>query len=139
MTVLSKVLFGSLRITSIDKPAEAQARSSTAADLFGLGLGGTDRRELLRCAAPSVRNVTAPCSTLRLDPLIGNIHSFEALEHTAVFDVLTPPYNDRAGRSCHYYEVAGDNEPNAVQLREIDWPDSLRVVNRPYVGPHVAL
>ena len=35
----------------------------------------------------------------------GNIHQFDALQDTAIFDVLSPPYDDLAGRSCHYYEL----------------------------------
>ena len=132
MSVLSKLLFGSLRVTAYDMPdAPPPARS-----LFGR-LGGKERT--LACAGPpSVRTVSAPCETLRLDPVAGNIHSFRALEHTAIFDVLTPPYNDFDGRSCHYYEEAGPaSGDGVVSLREVPWPSSLRVVNRPFGGPAV--
>ena len=49
--------------------------------------------------------VSAPCSTLQLEAVKGNIHQFDALQDTAIFDVLSPPYDDLAGRSCHYYEL----------------------------------
>ena len=97
------------------------------------GFGGGDGR-LLRCEPPSVREVAAPCATLRLDSVRGNIHAFEALEHTAIFDVLAPPYSDRDGRSCHYYEADAGHV-----LREVPWPAELRVVNRPYEGEQVGL
>ena len=90
----------------------------------------------MTCAPALQHTVTAPCAPLRLDPIDGNIHSFEALEHTAIFDILAPPYSDRDGRSCHYYEVAADGE--AIELREVPWPDSLVVVNRPYSGEAVS-
>jgi hypothetical protein len=140
MTVLSKLLFGSLRVVSYDMPSAAGAATPNnpfQALLRGSG-GGVSRR--LLCDAPSRREVCAPCPTLRLDAVGGNIHSFEALEHTAIFDVLTPPYSDFEGRSCHYYEVdeAGVLESGVHKLREVPWPESLRVVNRPYDGAPVA-
>ena len=70
-----------------------------------------------------------------------------ALEATAIFDVLTPPYDSASGRSCHYYEeVLGGTTTTTtttgsggfVELREVPWPDSLNVVNRPYAGEPVA-
>ena len=120
MTVLSKLLFGSLRVVSYDMPASR--------------LGATQRH--LLCAPATSRTVDAPCSTLRLDAEQGNIHAFEALSHTAIFDVLTPPYNDREGRSCHYY-VEEESGRDGALLREVPWPDSLKIVNRPYEGEPV--
>ena len=68
MSVLSKLLFGSLRVTAYDMPdAPPPARS-----LFGR-LGGKERT--LACAGPpSVRTVSAPCETLRLDPGFTRAH-----------------------------------------------------------------
>ena len=128
MTVLSKLLFGSLRVTSYDVPDDAPPPPKPS--LFGTAFGAP---RLLRCAAPRVRAVAAPCATLRLDAVRGNIHAFEATAHTAIFDVLTPPYNDREGRTCHYYEVDGEADGTTL-LREVPWPDALRVVNRRYDG-----
>ena len=142
MTVLSKLLFGSLRVTSYDMPANGgpSERPSVFDTLRGFGGSGGDRR--LLCAPPTVRVVSAPCATLRLDAVEGNIHAFEALEHTAIFDVLTPPYDSAAGRACHYYEEVEVEEQGGgevVELLEVPWPDSLDVVNRPYAGERVAL
>ena len=55
------------------------------------------------------------------------------LDDTAIFDVLMPPYNDGAGRSCHYYLVERQEE-GQTELVEIGWPPSLRIVNRLYEG-----
>ena len=123
MSVLSKLLFGSLRVTSYDAPSDAPPPQRT---LFGFGGGET---RTLRCAAPTVREVAAPCTPLRLDAVRGNIHAFEALEHTAIFDVLAPPYSDRDGRSCHYYAASDEHV-----LTEVSWPADLSVVNRRYQG-----
>lgn len=134
MTVLSKLLFGRLRVTSYDMPADRPSPSKTSM-LNPFSRGRSAIR--FRCQPPRTTIVAAPCSTLRLDPLCGNIHEFEALEDTAIFDVLTPPYNDRAGRSCHYYSIAdasldGSDE---VELVEIPWPQGLSIVQCAYSGP----
>lgn len=151
MTVLSKVLFGKLKVTSFDRPLPSASPSPPPPKFGGpfTLFGGRGASQQLRCAAPARHTIVAPCPTLRLDPVRGNIHEFVAVEHTAIFDVLTPPYDDRSGRSCHYYEVEApgtvldaqplDAQPlDSVQLREIGWPPSLRVVNRPYRGPQVS-
>ena len=145
MAVLSKVLFGALRVTSYDMPERAPP--PVAASLFG----GRSAARRLRVGAPSTRTVAAPCAPIWLEPRAGNIHAFEALEHTAILNILTPPYDDAAGRSCHYYEVAGGSapggrrpapagEPSAeTELVEVPWPGWLRVENRPYEGVEVRL
>lgn len=133
MTVLSKLLFGALKVTSFDVPRDGPPPPPPS--LFGAAFR---EPRTLRLGAPTVRAVAAPCSTLRLDALRGNIHAFEATQHTAIFDVLTPPYSERDGRSCHYYEEE-PSEGTAEErlLREVPWPDSLRVVNRQYEGPAI--
>jgi len=66
---------------------------------------------------------------------------FDALQDTAIFDVLLPPYDDRAGRSCHYYaaEERADGEGGRCsELVEVGWPPNLHVVSREYLGPRVS-
>ncbi|KAL1529659.1 hypothetical protein AB1Y20_000600 [Prymnesium parvum] len=134
MTVLSKVLLGSLCVTSYDMPAAAPRTARSRFSFF-------TQPRVLHCASPTKTLVTAPCDTLRLEPLTGNIHQFEAVEDTAIFDLLAPPYNDRAGRSCHYYRVEAEREGGVSELVEIDWPPWLRIVTAPYegapCGPHM--
>lgn len=130
MTVLSKLLFGSIRVTSYDMPVDMQAASKPAFSLFGSPQPRASR--MLTVDSPSHATVSAPCATLRLDPNEGNIHQFDALQDTAIFDVLLPPYDDREGRSCHYYAVEGS------ELVEVGWPPNLAVVSREYLGPRVS-
>jgi cysteamine dioxygenase len=127
MTVLSKILFGEIRRVEMDKPSAKRPRRS----FFG-------RRAHLVCPPSRTSMLRAGMPTVRLDPLRGNIHSFEALNDTAIFDVLLPPYDDGAGRSCHYFEAAAERE-GSVELAEVPWPASLRVVSSSYPGPGCAV
>ena len=133
MTVLSKLIFGTLRVTAYDLPEAGAADSVPGlSSIFG---GAARRPRSLHVGAPEQSVVSAPCTTLRLDAHHRNIHQFEALQDTAIFDVLTPPYDDFAGRSCHYYEASADG----TELREVGWPPELRVVSSEYCGPRVVV
>ena len=75
---------------------------------------------------------------MRLDPIHGNIHEFSAIEDVAIFDILLPPYNDRAGRSCHYYSAKqADQEQGGIELVEVPWPNDLIVDSMTYRGPKI--
>ena len=145
MTVLSKLLFGRLRVTSYDAPppVPAEPRSAGLGAAWSRALRRAPSRRRLSARPPEVRTVAGgPASeVLRLEPLRGNLHCFEALEHTAIFDVLTPPYNHGADRPCRYYEVGerGAADSGEVELLEVGWPDSLSIVNLPYSGVRLRL
>jgi len=47
---------------------------------------------------------------LNLTPLRGNVHRFEALEDSVIFDVLTP-YYDQVTRFCNFYIEVDNNKP----------------------------
>ncbi|AQK47081.1 Plant cysteine oxidase 3 [Zea mays] len=89
MTVLSKILYGSMHVKSYDWIEPTVLASSQPARLAKLH---TD----------DVR--TAPCPTSILYPQSGgNLHCFTSVSSCAVLDVLAPPYNDDAGRICTYF------------------------------------
>uniref|UniRef100_A0A7S0LJF8 Cysteine dioxygenase n=1 Tax=Coccolithus braarudii TaxID=221442 RepID=A0A7S0LJF8_9EUKA len=134
MTVLSKLIFGALHVTSYDLP---EAASEPRPALFG-GLRPRQRQRRLRCAPAQRTVVAAPAATLKLDPVHGNLHAFRALNDTAVFDVLLPPYNDAAGRSCHYYAEVDEQrraDGHRVTLEEVSWPPTLKIASMQYEGP----
>ena len=48
----------------------------------------------------------APCDVLLASPTANNLHAFEAIQPAVLLDILAPPYEDEAGRSCTYYRYA---------------------------------
>lgn len=132
MTVLSKLLFGTLHVTSYDAGELIEGVDSAT----GRRLGKTREPRRMRCSQPSEHTVAAPAPTLRLDPVRGNVHEFVALSDVAIFDVLMPPYSDRSGRSCHYYAPSAGNA-GTVDLIEVGWPDELIVDSVAYCGPRI--
>ena len=123
MTVLSKILVGKLHVTSYDMPREPVL------------MGGSTK---LYCDMATEKIVSGETPTLQLDPVHGNLHKFEALEDTAIFDILTPPYDDGQGRSCHYYEASTTPIDGKFELTEImSPPPDLYIFTAPYDGPRV--
>ncbi|KAH9330468.1 hypothetical protein KI387_002576, partial [Taxus chinensis] len=92
MTVLSKLLYGSMHIRSYDciDPTDIQQ------------ISGPPQSRLAKTKIDTV--YTSPCETSILCPRTGgNIHSFTAVTSCAVLDVLAPPYSEKDGRHCTYY------------------------------------
>lgn len=94
MVVLSKLLYGSVRVRSydwVDDTAPTPPRS--AARKCGLARV---------VAADEVRR--APCEASVLFPRSGgNLHAFTAVTPCAILDVLTPPYSEEHGRPSTYF------------------------------------
>ncbi|KAI3463798.1 hypothetical protein Pfo_020461 [Paulownia fortunei] len=141
MTVLSKVLYGSLHVKAYDWVEPARIRK----------IEGTDH-SAVRLAKLAVDKVlTAPCSTSVLYPRSGgNLHCFTALTPCAVLDILAPPYNEFAGRRCSYYrdypcsslsteddESGIGKEEDYAWLAEVDTPDDLYMRPGTYTGPTI--
>ncbi|KAK6153511.1 hypothetical protein DH2020_013150 [Rehmannia glutinosa] len=141
MTVLSKVLYGSLHVKAYDWVEPARIRK----------IEGTDR-STVRLAKLAVDKVlTAPCSTSVLYPRSGgNLHCFTALTPCAVLDILAPPYNEFDGRRCSYYrdypcstlsaeddESGVGKEEEYAWLAEVDTPDDLYMRSGTYTGPPI--
>lgn len=143
MIVFSKVLYGSMHVRSLDwlDPME----------------GALGKLEAARGTAVVVKDsvVSGPCATDVLFPAHGgNIHSFHAITHTAVLDVLTPPYDPMGGRPCLYYRLPdsppvslpGDGRKEGlevgqlVRLEEMVEGDALpefETRNGAYKGPKI--
>eukprot|EP01111_Echinosteliopsis_oligospora_P002123 TRINITY_DN1310_c2_g1_i1.p1 TRINITY_DN1310_c2_g1~~TRINITY_DN1310_c2_g1_i1.p1 ORF type:complete len:278 (-),score=85.63 TRINITY_DN1310_c2_g1_i1:160-993(-) len=105
MTVFNKLLYGKLRIKSYDWLPN---RHSERDALLGV-TRAPDRPRLAKKVEDKV--ITPQMDTQIAFPNTGgNIHSYTALDASALFDVLTPPYNN-SDRSCNYYEeVDGEEE-----------------------------
>ncbi|KAJ6926042.1 plant cysteine oxidase 5 isoform X1 [Populus alba x Populus x berolinensis] len=136
MTVLSKLLYGSLLVKSYDW-----------IDLPGFNDPSQARPARL------VRDyeMTAPCGTTVLYPTSGgNIHCFKALTPCALFDVLSPPYSSEDGRHCSYFRRTPKRElPEGtealcgIEPSEITWleetqpPENFVVWRGLYKGPTI--
>ncbi|CAO2842306.1 unnamed protein product [Amaranthus hypochondriacus] len=137
MTVLSKLLYGTMHVKSYDwvdlpeLPESSQVRPA----------------KLVRDC-----EMTAPCGTTVLYPTRGgNIHCFKAITPCAIFDILTPPYSSEDGRHCSYFRRAlkkdlpddVGQQPEGVNLDEIIWleeiqpPENFVVFRGQYNGPQV--
>ncbi|KAJ9146462.1 hypothetical protein P3X46_028726 [Hevea brasiliensis] len=121
MTVLSKVLYGSMYAKAYDWVKVEKSSSRT------IGLA--------RTVENGIRS--APCEPSILYPKSGgNIHSFTALTPCAILDVLSPPYSEEHGRPSTYFsEFPIPALPGYIVLEERDLPGDLVVIGAPYLGP----
>eukprot|EP00963_Diacronema_lutheri_P009506 scaffold856_cov326-Pavlova_lutheri.AAC.8 len=119
MTVVSRLMYGSMYVKSYDWCSEDDPEATT---------------EFARPAKLVQESViSGPAGTLVLYPKEGNIHSFTALTPCAVLDVLGPPYAPSNGRDCTYYKEqpcpvqAANGKGFTVGLQEFEPPDDFVV------------
>ncbi|XP_062227067.1 plant cysteine oxidase 3-like isoform X2 [Phragmites australis] len=135
MTVLSKILYGSMHVKSYDWVEPTVLASSQPARLAKLH---TDDVQ------------TAPCPTSILYPRSGgNLHCFTSVSSCAVLDILAPPYSEDAGRICTYFHDYPFSSLSAGHTKVVGSPENyawIEAINTPvniymrpgmYTGPTV--
>ncbi|KAK3141211.1 hypothetical protein QOZ80_4BG0330890 [Eleusine coracana subsp. coracana] len=135
MTVLSKILYGSLHVKSYDWIEPTVLASSRPARLAKFHMDGV---------------ITSSCPTSVLYPQTGgNLHCFTSVASCAVLDVLAPPYSEDAGRSCTYFHDYPFSSLSAGSTKIVGSPDDyawIEAINTPvsinmrpgmYTGPNV--
>ena len=109
MTVLSRVVCGSLQVTSFDVGADGKARRSSSI-------------------------MTSADGPAALFPCQDNVHEFRAgADGACVLDVIVPPYDEDAGRACHYFEAAAIGD-GVFRLREVPEPADFECLGAVYQG-----
>ena len=109
MTVLSKVISGSLHVTSFDVGADGKARRSISV-------------------------MTSADGPAALFPCQDNVHEFQAgADGACVLDVIVPPYDEDAGRACHYFEAVS-LRGGVFELREVPEPADFECLGAVYQG-----
>lgn len=138
MTVFSKLLLGTIHITSYDWVVPAVSEEATPSKF-----------RLVRRVVDA--DLTAPCETCTLYPAAGgNMHTFRAITPCVVLDVLGPPYSKEDDRDCTYYRHhpyahfsegsagrAGELEDGLGWLEEREMPKELKMVGVEYLGPQI--
>jgi cysteamine dioxygenase len=99
MTVLSRILYGKMFFKAYDwVPTHYTGPVTPTSHL---------RPKLAKMVSNSVVTPSTPTHVTHKDHG-GNVHSFSATEHSALLDVIIPPYND-TDRKITYFEEC-DNE-----------------------------
>merc|ERR1712216_604896 len=122
MNVIGRLLFGKIRIVSFDPdltqngPEEAPPGSLWAS---------------LHRDEP----IGPEPITYRLGPREGNLHQLQALEDSAFFDLLSPPYDPEDGRDCTYYAVQQADAVSSRCLLVPTYPSNFSMTTQHYQGP----
>lgn len=124
MSVISRVLYGSLHIKSYDLIKDGAAAS------------GKKHKARLRVD----KTITAPYTT-ELLPDHSNLHELVGDDDIgcAFLDIITPPYHSNEGRDCTYYRVIDSSDCNSEKTVTLEsyFPLDFDVVTEAYHGPHL--
>eukprot|EP00286_Rhodomonas_abbreviata_P029903 CAMPEP_0181296488 /NCGR_PEP_ID=MMETSP1101-20121128/4733_1 /TAXON_ID=46948 /ORGANISM="Rhodomonas abbreviata, Strain Caron Lab Isolate" /LENGTH=266 /DNA_ID=CAMNT_0023401361 /DNA_START=443 /DNA_END=1243 /DNA_ORIENTATION=+ len=142
MTVLSKVVFGELLVTSFDKSDYTKPTSQR------------DFEEPFSAVVRSAGEVVGSEDACKvLHPTCdGNLHEFVARTDCGLLDILAPPYDFEGGRPCNYFQVV-EGTPDAVaaggrnggqlavgsvvKMIATEVPNDFYTLRRPYTGPEL--
>ncbi|XP_062506445.1 2-aminoethanethiol dioxygenase-like [Corticium candelabrum] len=114
---ICKVLYGKVIITSFSPPKRIET-SIPHSHGFSYYMAKDEGAEFFTAASP--------CAILT--PNSKNLHTICAMEHSAFFDILGPPYNSFENRNCHYYqEVPKTTVFDQEKAKELD---GVRVLKR---------
>ncbi|KAG7387564.1 hypothetical protein PHYPSEUDO_013958 [Phytophthora pseudosyringae] len=127
MSVISRVLYGSLHVKSYDLVKDGAAPSG--------------RKQMAHLRVDEV--LTAPHTT-ELLPDFGNLHELVGGNDIgcAFLDIITPPYDANEGRDCTYFRVVSssdsqDNNGEKLVMLEPYDPQDFDVATEVYRGPHL--
>jgi len=102
MLVISKILTGSMNLTSIDF-FDNRIQMELPKKLYDFIPMDGFADEVIK-GKLNRREIVYKNELIYLTPQKGNVHQFEAIENSAIFDILVPKY-DLIDRFCNFYEI----------------------------------
>lgn len=122
MCVVGRLLFGRMRTISYDL---VQPEGGNPAPRLGAPRRVRLESDVVHGGEPM---------TFDLEPDRGNLHEIEALEDSAFFDILLPPYDWEGNRECTYYERFADPQTGDLVVVPT-MPTGFFTESKPYKGP----